>query len=119
MKVQSDRPQAGSVAEGGGNASPGAVASLPSSRPRPTVASCVSVAVMPSVGEHRIKINGVAHWVRVAGQDGGRPPIVVVHGGPGGNSYLCEQTFGPRLASLPRSSTTTSVGVGGPRSRPH
>jgi proline iminopeptidase len=52
---------------------------------------------MLSAGEHRIKINGIEHWVRVAGTDDGRPPIVVLHGGPGGNSYLCEQTFGPRL----------------------
>ncbi|SRR6266545_1129963 len=55
---------------------------------------------MLSTGEHRIKINGIEHWVRVDGHDDGRPPIVVLHGGPGGNSYLCEQTFGPRLASF-------------------
>lgn len=52
---------------------------------------------MLTTGEHRIKINGIEHWVRVAGVHDGRPPIVVLHGGPGGNSYLCEQTFGPRL----------------------
>jgi proline iminopeptidase len=53
---------------------------------------------MLSAGEHRIPVNGVAHWVRVAGRDDGAPPVVVLHGGPGGNSHLCEQTFGPRLA---------------------
>ena len=52
---------------------------------------------MLTAGEHRIKINDIEHWVRVAGIDDGRPPVVVLHGGPGGNSYLCEQTFGPRL----------------------
>jgi proline iminopeptidase len=54
---------------------------------------------MLGVGEHRITINGVAHWVRVAGNDGGSP-IVVVHGGPGANASLCEQTVGPRLAEF-------------------
>lgn len=46
-------------------------------------------------GEHRIEINGVTHWLHVAG-DG--PPIVVVHGGPGANSHLSEVTVGPLLA---------------------
>lgn len=50
---------------------------------------------MLSAGEHRIAINGVEHWLHVAG-DG--PPIVVVHGGPGANAHVSEVTVGPLLA---------------------
>ncbi len=55
---------------------------------------------MLNAGEHRVEINGVAHWVRVTGRDDGEPPVVVVHGGPGGNALLCERTFGPGLAEF-------------------
>jgi len=48
-------------------------------------------------GEFRIKINDILHWCRVAGAENRTAPIVVVHGGPGGNLYNFEQTIGPRL----------------------
>jgi proline iminopeptidase len=48
-------------------------------------------------GEYRISVNGVNHWCRVAGGEHGTVPLVVVHGGPGGNVYNFERTIGPLL----------------------
>lgn len=50
-----------------------------------------------SDGERRITLNGVAHWVKIAGTRHHTTPIVVVHGGPGGNSYNFERRPGPDL----------------------
>jgi proline iminopeptidase len=49
-------------------------------------------------GEHRIGLNGVDHWVRVAGAPHGGVPLILVHGGPGGNAYSLEHSVGPHLA---------------------
>jgi proline iminopeptidase len=49
-------------------------------------------------GEHRIALNGVDHWVRVAGAGPGGVPLVLVHGGPGGNAFSLEHSVGPHLA---------------------
>lgn len=43
-------------------------------------------------------INGVKHWYKVEGGHHGTIPIVIIHGGPGGNQYILERTLGPRLA---------------------
>lgn len=51
-------------------------------------------------GEYRLELNGIAHWVRVAGARRGGVPLVVVHGGPGGNTYNFERTIGPRLEAF-------------------
>lgn len=51
-------------------------------------------------GEYRVTVNGIGHWYRVAGAAQGTVPIVVVHGGPGGNCYNFERTIGPRLESF-------------------
>ena len=49
--------------------------------------------------ESRIEINGISHWYRIAGAANGTIPIVIVHGGPGGNLYNFERTIGPKLES--------------------
>jgi proline iminopeptidase len=48
-------------------------------------------------GERRIVLNGVEHWVRIAGAKAGTTPLIIVHGGPGGNVYTYERTIGPQL----------------------
>ncbi|SFJ72458.1 proline iminopeptidase [Bacillus sp. 71mf] len=37
-----------------------------------------------------ITINNVRHWCKIAGAEHQTIPIVVVHGGPGGNHYAFE-----------------------------
>jgi proline iminopeptidase len=51
-------------------------------------------------GEHRVELNGVRHWVRVVGTDLATVPLVIVHGGPGGNNYAFERTIGLRLEAF-------------------
>lgn len=51
-------------------------------------------------GVQRIAVNGVEHWVRVAGARHRTTPIVVVHGGPGGNVYNFERTAGRELEAF-------------------
>ena len=48
-------------------------------------------------GASFIPINGIKHWVKVKGIEHETTPIVVVHGGPGGNNYNFERTMGPLL----------------------
>jgi proline iminopeptidase len=48
-------------------------------------------------GEYRATLNGVEHWYRVAGAANRTTPLVIVHGGPGGNTYAFERTAGPGL----------------------
>jgi proline iminopeptidase len=48
-------------------------------------------------GERRIVLNGVEHWVRIAGTRAGTTPLIIVHGGPGGNVFTFERTIGPQL----------------------
>ncbi|AMM53039.1 proline iminopeptidase [Rufibacter sp. DG15C] len=48
-------------------------------------------------GERFITLNGIKHWVNVQGSQHQTIPIVVVHGGPGGNQYVFERTAGPEL----------------------
>ncbi|WP_018348184.1 alpha/beta fold hydrolase [Longispora albida] len=49
-------------------------------------------------GEHKLTLNGVEHWVRVAGAEHATTPVVLVHGGPGANAFLLERTVGPFMA---------------------
>ncbi len=51
----------------------------------------------PTDGEGRVPVNGIRHWYRIVGAERGTTPLVVVHGGPGGNVYNFERTVGPRL----------------------
>lgn len=48
-------------------------------------------------GTLRVDVNGVGHWVRVAGARHGTVPLVVIHGGPGGNHYVFERMAGAEL----------------------
>ena len=57
----------------------------------------VSWGVRLEDGERSLVLNGVRHWVRVAGSRHGTVPLVIVHGGPGGMVYTFECTMGPRL----------------------
>ncbi|PFA22694.1 MULTISPECIES: alpha/beta fold hydrolase [Bacillus cereus group] len=44
-----------------------------------------------------ITVNHIRHWCKIAGTKHKTIPIVVVHGGPGGNHYVFERTIGQRL----------------------
>ena len=48
-------------------------------------------------GALRAPLNGVEHWYRVAGAGLRTTPLVIVHGGPGGNTYVYERLQGPWL----------------------
>lgn len=48
-------------------------------------------------GVHYLKINGILHWCKVAGRAHNTVPLIIVHGGPGGNHYVFERTLGLRL----------------------
>ncbi len=48
-------------------------------------------------GECYYTINGIKHWVKIKGSDNHTTPVVIVHGGPGGNNYSFERTIGPKL----------------------
>ena len=48
-------------------------------------------------GERRESLNGVDHWYRVAGASNRTVPLVIIHGGPGGNTYVYEHIQGPWL----------------------
>ena len=49
-------------------------------------------------GEYQIQINGIFHWVKVEGVENHTRPLVILHGGPGGNHYTFERTVGPLLS---------------------
>lgn len=49
-------------------------------------------------GEFRTRVNGVEHWFRVAGAKNETTPLVMIHGGPGGNAFQFEQTIGKKLS---------------------
>jgi proline iminopeptidase len=51
-------------------------------------------------GEHYALIKGIKHWYKVAGSQHGSVPIVIIHGGPGGNNYVFERTIGPYLENF-------------------
>ncbi len=48
-------------------------------------------------GEAHAELNGIRHWYRVAAAERGTVPLVIVHGGPGGNVWNFERTIGPEL----------------------
>lgn len=49
-------------------------------------------------GEYNIEFNGVNHWIKVEGKENNTIPLLIIHGGPGGNLYTFERTVGPQLA---------------------
>ncbi|MCE4956835.1 alpha/beta fold hydrolase [Macrococcoides caseolyticum] len=48
-------------------------------------------------GEHIININQCNHWVKLIGDYQNQIPLIIVHGGPGGNHYTFERTSGLEL----------------------
>jgi len=48
-------------------------------------------------GAGYLTANGIRHWYRIAGSANGGPPVVILHGEPGGNLYVFEHTIGARL----------------------
>ena len=48
-------------------------------------------------GSSNLMINGIRHWVKVGGAEHKTTPLVVLHGGPGGNHYVFERTAGAEL----------------------
>ncbi|SIT82958.1 alpha/beta fold hydrolase [Pontibacter indicus] len=51
-------------------------------------------------GEQFYTLNGIKHWVKIKGSENSTPPIVIVHGGPGGNNYNFERTVGPKIEAF-------------------
>ncbi|AYA75977.1 proline iminopeptidase [Bacillus sp. Y1] len=49
-------------------------------------------------GEYKQYINGVIHWIKIDGAENHTTPLVIIHGGPGGNVYAFERTIGPLLS---------------------
>ncbi|MGR3763095.1 alpha/beta fold hydrolase [Rossellomorea sp. NS-SX7] len=49
-------------------------------------------------GEFTVTLNGINHWVKIEGSENETTPIVIIHGGPGGNHYLFERTAGHSLS---------------------
>jgi proline iminopeptidase len=49
-------------------------------------------------GEYKLNVNGIYHWVKVDGAEKKTTPLIIIHGGPGGNHYNFERTAGQMLA---------------------
>lgn len=49
-------------------------------------------------GEYHIQINTIKHWIKIEGSEHQTTPLVLLHGGPGGNHYAFERTMGPVLS---------------------
>lgn len=52
-----------------------------------------------SDGEYFLNFNGIDHWVKVEGSANETLPLIIIHGGPGGNHYTFERTAGPLLSA--------------------
>ncbi|NHM30986.1 alpha/beta fold hydrolase [Neobacillus terrae] len=48
-------------------------------------------------GEYNVELNGIKHWVKIDGSEHKTRPLIIIHGGPGGNHYTFERTIGPLL----------------------
>ncbi|WP_137790224.1 alpha/beta hydrolase [Bacillus sp. E(2018)] len=49
-------------------------------------------------GEYHLLVNEVSHWIKIEGSVNKSLPLLIIHGGPGGNHYVFERTAGPKLA---------------------
>ena len=49
-------------------------------------------------GEYYTEINSIRHWIKIEGAENKTRPLVILHGGPGGNHYTFERTTGPYLS---------------------
>lgn len=52
-------------------------------------------------GEYKLDINGINHWVKIEGYENKSIPLILIHGGPGGNHFNFERTVG-RIISKER-----------------
>ena len=59
-----------------------------------------TVAAQLTEGSRMIEANGIDHWVKIAGTTHRGVPLVIIHGGPGGNNFNYERTIGPRLEAF-------------------
>lgn len=50
-------------------------------------------------GDHLVEVNGATQWLGVRGSGHATVPLLVIHGGPGANNWVYEQTVGARLAA--------------------
>ncbi len=51
-----------------------------------------------SDGEYTVRINGINQWIKIDGSKNETRPLILLHGGPGGNHYTFERTVGPLLS---------------------
>jgi len=70
---------------------------VPSPNAAPLAARTTKLEHALHDGESLLLANGVEHWVRIAAAARATIPVVVIHGGPGGNNYAFEHTIGPEL----------------------
>jgi proline iminopeptidase len=49
-------------------------------------------------GEYYADINSIKHWIKIEGAEHHTKPLIVLHGGPGGNHYTFERTTGLHLS---------------------
>ncbi|MCM3006353.1 alpha/beta fold hydrolase [Priestia koreensis] len=48
-------------------------------------------------GEYEVLLNRIKHWVKIVGAEHRTIPLVLLHGGPGGNHYVFEKKVEPLL----------------------
>ncbi len=61
------------------------------------IAPFISCAQELVNGVSMVNVNGIRHWVKVSGAEHRTVPLVIIHGGPGGNHYVFERTAGAGL----------------------
>ncbi|MGM9932856.1 alpha/beta fold hydrolase [Pradoshia sp.] len=49
-------------------------------------------------GIYEVDVHSIKHWVKIEGAEHETTPLVILHGGPGGNHYTFEHTTGPLLS---------------------
>ncbi|OOE12678.1 alpha/beta fold hydrolase [Fictibacillus arsenicus] len=49
-------------------------------------------------GEYILSISGINHWVKIDGYENKTIPLILLHGGPGGNHYNFERTVGRMIS---------------------
>jgi proline iminopeptidase len=49
-------------------------------------------------GEYKLGINGINHWIKIEGYENKSMPLILIHGGPGGNHYNFERTVGRMIS---------------------
>jgi proline iminopeptidase len=57
-------------------------------------------ATMLREGEHLVEVNGAVQWLGVRGASLATVPLLIIHGGPGANNWIYDQTVGAKLAAV-------------------